>query len=281
MVDDTAKTYPSLTNSFKGRYPFKLGTTSFIYPADYIPNVSRLGNFLDEIELLVFESNRIKMLFPRSVVAELAKLAEEMSLSYNIHLPTDVSISDPDSAKQQLAIETLVEVIHRMSPLCATTHSLHIPYTEDTYEAYKVKRWQNIVYRNLVKILDAGITAAAISIETLDYPLELVAEIVADLNLRLCLDVGHLLIQGHDCPAMIDRYADATSIIHLHGVENKRDHVALDRLPLGLVSSILRSLNGFTGSVSIEVFSFNHLQTSLQCFDRCWQKMKTSNGHQC
>ena len=271
---DTANTYPSLTKSVKGMYPFKIGTTSFIYPDDYIPNVSRLGAFLDEIELLVFESNPVEMLFPRPVIEELARLAEEMSLSYNIHLPTDVSISDPDSTRQQLAVETLVKVIRRMSPLCPTTHSLHVPYSEDSYEEYKIKRWQDIVCRNLVKILNAGIASAAISIETLDYPLELVVDIVADLDLTLCLDVGHLLIHGHDCPAMISRYADAASIIHLHGVENNRDHIALDRLPLDLLTSILRSVNGFTGSVSLEVFSFNHLQTSLQCFDRCWQKIK-------
>ena len=276
MIDST-KPYPSLTNSVKGKYPFKIGTTSFIYRDDYIPNVSRLGGFLDEIELLVFESDPVEMLFPQPVIAELAGLAETMKLSYNIHLPTDISISDPDSAQQKLAVETLVKVIRRMSPLCPTTHSLHIPYNEDTYEEYKIKRWQDIVYRNLVQILNAGIAADKISIETLDYPLELVVEIVADLGLTLCLDIGHLLIHGHDCPTMINRYGELTSIIHLHGVENNRDHVALDRLPMDFMVSILQSLHGFTGSVSLEVFSFKHLQKSLQYVDRCWQKMITDN----
>ena len=45
-----------LSKSYKGRFPFTLATTSFIYPDDYVPNVRRLGPYLDEIELLCYES---------------------------------------------------------------------------------------------------------------------------------------------------------------------------------------------------------------------------------
>ncbi len=42
--------------SYKGSYQFRLGTTSFIYPDHYLPNVKMLGPYLNEIELLLFES---------------------------------------------------------------------------------------------------------------------------------------------------------------------------------------------------------------------------------
>ena len=48
--------YPVLENSYKGQYPFRLGTTSFIYPAGYADNVTLIGPCVDEIELLFFES---------------------------------------------------------------------------------------------------------------------------------------------------------------------------------------------------------------------------------
>ena len=51
-MDQTKKIYPSLTKSYKGFYPFKLATTSFIYPDDYMPNVKMLGSFFDEIVFL-------------------------------------------------------------------------------------------------------------------------------------------------------------------------------------------------------------------------------------
>ena len=48
---------PIIAKSYKGLFPFKLGTTSYIYPAPILPNVMRLAPFLDEIELVLFESS--------------------------------------------------------------------------------------------------------------------------------------------------------------------------------------------------------------------------------
>ena len=48
--------YPALGKSYKGEFPFNIGTTSFIYPDDYVPNVKMLGPYLENIELLLFES---------------------------------------------------------------------------------------------------------------------------------------------------------------------------------------------------------------------------------
>ena len=57
MTDNQLHEYPALSKSYKGLFPFKICTTSFIYPDHYIPNVKMLGPFVDEIELLVFESS--------------------------------------------------------------------------------------------------------------------------------------------------------------------------------------------------------------------------------
>ena len=48
--------YPPLPKSYKGMFPFKIGTTSFIYPDNYVQNVNMLAPYLDEIELIFFES---------------------------------------------------------------------------------------------------------------------------------------------------------------------------------------------------------------------------------
>ena len=96
--------YPSLARSYKGIFPFKLGTTSFIYPDDYIPNVKMLGPYLDEIELLLFESLPADSLPTSGVIRELSELAGEHDVTYNIHLPTDVSISATQPQKQQQAV---------------------------------------------------------------------------------------------------------------------------------------------------------------------------------
>jgi hypothetical protein len=120
--------YPSLTKPYKGLFPFKICTTSFIYPDHYIPNVKMLGPYLDEIELLLFESRGIDALPSRTVITELCRLAGEFDLSYNVHLPTDISISDRDPARQQHAVETMIRVMDLVRPLDASALILHVPF---------------------------------------------------------------------------------------------------------------------------------------------------------
>ena len=121
-------TYPRLDKSYKRVYPFALSTTSFIYPDDYIPNVKALGPYFDEIELLLFESNDIESLFSEPVVDELICLAKNLNIGYNIHLPTDISISAQDVRLQQAAVDSYKKTIERMLPLAPSTFCLHVPY---------------------------------------------------------------------------------------------------------------------------------------------------------
>ena len=267
-----ANNYPSLTKSYKGIYPFKICTTSFIYPDDYIPNVRMLGPYMDEIELLLFESLGPEVLPSKAVISELCRLAGEFDLSYNVHLPTDISISDRDPAQQQHAVETMIRVMELVKPLDASALILHVPYVEKSYDEHIVENWRDRVYRNLVKIKSTVEIQDIIAIETLDYPLELLADIVLDLDLRICLDLGHLMVYDYDLLEVFNKYFDKTSVIHLHGVENDRDHTALGRLSDTLTSTVLRILKRFTGVVSLEVFSFENLESSLRHIENHWEK---------
>jgi sugar phosphate isomerase/epimerase len=88
------------------------------------------------------------------------------------------------------------------------------------------------------------------------------------------MDLGHLIVHGEDLKDASDKYLDKTSIIHLHGVEDRKDHLALDRLPKPLVKPVFEILDQFSGSVSLEVFSFENLDTSLAFLERCWATVK-------
>lgn len=270
---DPSNTHPLLTKSYKGFYPFKIGTTSFIYKDVYVPNVKRLGPYLDEIELLLFESDQVESLFSGAVVNQLLHLSRQLKLSYNIHLPTDVSISDHDPVRQQLAVETLSEIIDRLWPLSPSTFSLHIPYSEKSLEADQINKWQDRVYENLIKMLRNGIPGNLISVEMLDYPFEIVEKIVIDLNLSICMDLGHVVRQGNDIVEIFNTYCSQISIIHLHGVEHNHDHLPLDRLPKRLVGAAFSILQRFSGSVSLEIFSFQDLKSSLTYLEKCWTDM--------
>lgn len=264
--------YPSLTKSYKGLYPFRIGTTSFIYPDHYIPNVKKLGPYIDEIELLLFESQGAESLPARTVISELSRLAAEFDLGYNVHLPTDISISDRDPARQRDAVDMMIRVIELVDPLCPSALILHIPYIEASLKEDTVKKWRDRVYINLEKIISTVENKKIIAIETLDYSLKLVEDVVHDLDLRICLDLGHLMVYDYDLIKVFDKYCSKTSVLHLHGVEKNCDHKTLARMSEDLALTVLQILKRFEGVVSLEVFSFEDLNSSLEFFENHWSE---------
>jgi len=262
--------HPSIKKSYKKLYPFRIGTTSFIYPDHYVPNVKMLGPYFDEIELLLFESRPPDVLPGSAVIGELAHLAEKYDLNYNVHLPTDISITDPRPSEQKQAIDTILRIIDLTSPLSPSGYVLHIPYNRESFETQTVKKWQNQALSNLRKILAAGIQPDSISVETLDYPCELLTDIICELDLNICLDLGHLMLHGYDIKSAFNYCAAKTAMIHLHGFVNNRDHLDLNKLPDDDIEPVLWILRHFTKTVSLEVFSFEELQASLAFLEKHW-----------
>lgn len=272
--------YPVLSKSYKGTYPFRLGTTSYIYPDHIIPNVKMLAPYLDEIELLLFESSKDSRP-SKHEINKLSFLAKEFDLTYNIHLPIDISLGDHDPSTRRHAMETIKRLIALTSPLSPSTYTLHLSYDEDSGEKKCVKRWQELVYKSMEQLIATGIKGESISIETLTYPLEWVEEIITDLNLSVCIDIGHLILQnGVELETVFNKYSGITSIIHLHGVEKSRDHVSLGSLSKTRIDAVMGILKRFTGVVSLEVFSFNRLNTSLKFLEKYWQRYEIDASSQ-
>jgi len=257
---------PTLPRSYKGQYPFRLAATSFIYPADYVTNVRRLGPHLDEIELLLFES-RPDALPTAAEIDRLAALAAELALTYNVHLPLDISICSPDAKHRLAAVRTLKQIIDLTAPLSPTTHTLHLPYESGPRTA-----WLEAAEQSIARLLDLGIRNRCLSIETLDYPFEWVSDIVETHNLSVCIDLGHLILHGMDPVATLDRHHERTAIIHFHGVTGTADHLPLERLDITIARPLVDRLKRFAGTVSIEVFSFDDLAASLETLAAWWSR---------
>lgn len=277
-MDQTKKKYPSLPKSYKGVYPFKLSTTSFIYPDDYITNVKMLGSYFDEIELLLFESKDIESLFPHSVIDELNHLSKELGIGYNIHLPTDISISAGDSGLQFEAVESYKRAIDRMLPLAPSSFILHVPYDERDTKGPTVEKWHQRIRTNLRKLLDGTVDAPLVSVETLDYPVDFIEDIAGELNLSICMDLGHLIVYGYDIFDIFRKHSSKVSSIHLHGVEKNQDHLGIDQLPQRYISPVMEILKHFQGMLSIEVFSSHHLIPSLQTLENWWNNSNRFNS---
>lgn len=256
---------PSLSHSFKQRFPFRLSVPSFIYPADYATNVQRLGAFVDEIELLLFESSA-ESLPSTEEIDRLAALALEMHISYNVHLPIDLDVGGPDPESRHQAIERLAAVLALVRPLSPSTHTLHLAYNEKDHGPTSIAQWQARTLSAMAALLrDAAIPPGQISIETLDYPPVWFAPLVRQLDLAVCLDAGHIVRHGLDLQSTLALFDQRITICHLHGVDGDQDHLCLDKLAPEPRKILRRFLQSFKGSVSLEVFAFDRLRDSLDC----------------
>jgi endonuclease IV len=261
--------YPTLPKSYKGIFPFKIACPSYIYPDAFEKNVAMLAPYLDEIELLLFESS-IESLPTIKTIKKLFLLAEEFDITYNVHLPIDIYLGDQVQSKRDHAVDTVKKVLDLTSPLTPSTHTLHLEYKDSSHAKETVKKWREIISGSMERLIPQWIKGENISIETLMYPFEWVDEIIARFNLSVCIDIGHLILQESELEPIFARYAQTTPIIHLHGVENERAHVSLERISKKNMGSIMRILKRYRGVVSLEVFSYHHLKDSLRFLEKSW-----------
>jgi sugar phosphate isomerase/epimerase len=261
-----------LTKSYKGLFPFRLATTSYIYPDHLVPNVAMLAPFLDEIEVVLFESNGLDNYPDQAEMKGLTDLAVSQGVRYHVHLPIDIYLGEGTEEIRSQGVSTVRKVMERTLCLNPSLYTLHFEMRNSQgQEEADIEAWRKRLIRSVQEIVKWGIEPSRISIETLGYPFEWIEDIVNEFGFSICLDIGHLLIRKQDVGAYFKKYRNNISIIHLHGFENGTDHLGIDRLnreTLGVIISLLRD---FTGILSIEVFSYDDLRRSLEVLEKEWK----------
>jgi sugar phosphate isomerase/epimerase len=246
--------------------PFRIGTTSFIYPDHRVPNVQKIGRFFDEIELLIFESMPDTVLPDKTEIQHLARLSETLDLSYNVHLPTDVRLAHPSASARQHAADTFARVVDLCRPLCPSTHTLHLE-KEAADPPENKAAWQARAEDGLERLMQHVPDPDIFSVETLDYPPDWLVPLVAAFDLPVCLDIGHHFRYGYDLDNSVSLFQGRMAVMHLHGVtvqdRRPRDHVGLDRLAPEQMDQVVNLLKAYQGTVSLEVFNRSNLNRSL------------------
>lgn len=258
---------PLLPRSWKKRYPFSTGTTSFILPAGYTENVDCLGPYVDEIELLMFESQPGSRP-TRRLAGDLAALAQKHTLTYNVHLPVDVDLTHPDLAMRRTACRIVQEFIAVLLPLAPTVFVVHLTPPAGIREGRELAAWQRLAAGSIDEVLQTGLAGRRLAVENLLFPHAWLMPIVEQLDLSVCMDTGHLALQGDDPAAFLTAWKSRIAIGHLHGLGSGRDHAALTGLPNEYQTVLAAWLAGFSGTVSLEVFALEPLRESLACLDR-------------
>ena len=99
-------------------YPFRLGTTSYIIPADILSNVQYLAGKVEDVELVLFEVDDGPNNLPhREQILDLKKIAAESNLTYTVHLPLDTQLGCEDEQTRIRSVNKCLRVMERMVPV--------------------------------------------------------------------------------------------------------------------------------------------------------------------
>jgi len=258
--------------SLKNRFPFRLGTTSYVIPAGLLQNVIFLADKVDDVELVLFESHEISNLPDAATIRELRETADRHDLTYTIHLPLDTWMGHADASVRRQSVDKCLRVIECTAPLTPFAYIVHFHGdSRGESPSSDLARWQD-GHRRAVQRLLQVVSPEDLCVETLDYPYDLVADIVFDYGLSVCLDVGHQLLRGMDPFEYLDLYLSRTRVLHLHGVETGHDHRSLALLPDGLLTALVSRLVGGPEKqrvLTMEIFDEGALNESLEamhCF---------------
>lgn len=249
---------------------FRIGTTSYIHPDNILPNVHKLKGKVDDIELVLFESESSGNIPGAEELEELKQAAAGWDMTYTVHLPLDVDLG-AEGDKGKGSAQKVAELIGQMSVLRPFAYILHLNLSRE--QAADVGSWQERVNRSL-GVISGSLPAVArkIAVENLGFPFGYVDSLVSRNDFSICVDIGHLVVAGLDPLEHLERYFDRTRVIHLHGVSDGKDHLSLKHLDGALLRQVTRFLkdNDYRGVLTLEVFSQRDLEESLQ---RLWENL--------
>jgi sugar phosphate isomerase/epimerase len=258
--------------SLKNRFPFRLGTTSYIIPAGLVQNVRFLADKVDDIELVLFESDEITNLPDAAMIRALKEMADRNDLTYTIHLPLDTWMGHKEASVRQSSVDKCLRFIERTAGLAPFAYVLHFHGDQQGKSpSPDMMRWTEGHRRSVERLLHA-VDSQELCVELLDYPYDLIEDIVHDYGLSICLDIGHLLLCGYAPEEYLDRYLPQTRVLHLHGIEEGNDHRSLAFLPAGLLTTLMSRLDNDQQKsrvLTMEIFdekAFNQSNDVLRCF---------------
>jgi len=255
----------------KARFPFRIGTTSYIIPADILPNIRYLAGKVDDVQLILFESDEMSNLPPLHVIRELATIGRGENLTYTVHFPLDAWLGAADEAERLQSVDKCRRIVDLCQRLDVRTYALHLapadPDDRGKFPAADLPVWQKACGRSLATLCAELESPRQLCVETLAYRFDVVDELLATHDLGVCLDIGHLLLGERDVEAHLEAYADRLHLMHIHGVRDGRDHHSLRHLDPALLAAAMRQMaaGGIEPRVmTVEVFNEADFTESME-----------------
>jgi sugar phosphate isomerase/epimerase len=268
---------------------FRVGTTSYIIPADILPNVRFLAPLIDDVQLVLFETDEYGSNLPDEALrGQLVELGARHAMTYTVHLPLDLRLGagGEDAASGDGTDVSLVKarrVIDATRDLRPYAYTLHLdggPLLAGP-SPRELREWQD-ASREALKVvcgwLDEPKRLCVENVEAWDP--DAFAPVVEALPVSRTIDIGHLWLGGVDPLDHLSRWIDRARVIHLHGVA-ARDHASLVHVADARLDRVMAFLvEHFSGVVTLEVFSEADLATSLQALAASLARLGVEEANQ-
>ncbi|HTX52225.1 MAG TPA: cobamide remodeling phosphodiesterase CbiR [Candidatus Baltobacteraceae bacterium] len=241
---------------------FRIGTTSYILPAGILANVEYLAPLVDDIELVLFETDEHGSNLPDAALCRrLQEIAVERSLSYTVHLPLDVLPGAGPGADCLEKARRAIDATHELAPYAYVVHLDGRPLMARTMAA---DTWRDGAVASLEAICRWIGAPQLLCVENVEgWDPAHFAPVLERLAVSRAADVGHLWLQGQDPRAVLPDWIERTRVVHLHGIA-ARDHESLSHVPAGGLDPLVELLSDrFDGVVTLEVFNEQDFMGSM------------------
>ena len=252
--------------------PFRLGSTSYVYPTDLVGNARQLAGVVDDIQLVLFDSEKYGTNFPTpDVVSELNEIAWANELTFTVHLPKDANLGSGIAFDQN---RRAIDATRLLQPGAYVTHLDGRRLLADSSPG-SVAEWQAAQAETLQQVIDWVGDAARVCVENVEgWNPAYFADLVIAAKVSRCIDIGHLWKEGCDPILHLVTHLPQTRVIHLHGL-GTADHQSLSHMRDEQLFPVIKTLldQNYRGVLTLEVFGIDDFFTSRQAVLRAIESL--------
>lgn len=259
--------------------PFRVGATSYIIAADLLPNARFLADFVQDMQLVLFDLPGGPSNLPDAeTITALAAWGQARDLTYTVHLIEDLAPhqSNPPHSSWGKA----QDVITRTAQLTPWAYVFHLAgRTVRTPETTidQLTTWQRQMGNAITQVAQWAGDATRLAVENLEgYPPAFVTPALANTGASRCVDVGHLWLDGHDPLPWLQAALPQTRVVHLHGLYAGRDHQSIVHTPPAMLDPVIDLLlrQAYNGVLTLEIFGEEDFWSSLEALQASIQRCR-------
>ena len=234
----------------------RVGGTSWVIEGSLADNLRYLSSDVSDMEIVLFDTQEQSNMPSHDEVRELYDICCERDMTCTVHFPVDICPS-PDAGERVSCEDVCLRTIELFAPLEPFAWISHLVGEQrGKIPSDDMKKWCDASRKSAARIAAAVDDKRKVCVETLDYDLAQVLDIVDTLGLSVCLDIGHIIKFGYPVREQIKRYMPRTRVVHVHGVKpDGTDHVDLSYFDKDLFAEMIKHMShGDEKVLTMEVF---------------------------